>query len=67
MLRHPAFRAGQLHTGFITEHAADLAQPALDESEQAAVLIAAALGIDEFRKLVYDTPEPHASIGAWRN
>jgi hypothetical protein len=32
-----------------------------------AVLIAAILGTDEFRRLAYDCPEPHASIGQWRN
>ena len=67
VLRHPAFRAGLLHTGFITEHAADLAATPLDDTDRAAVLIAAALGVSDFRRLVYATPEPYASIGAWRN
>ena len=67
VLRHPAFRAGVLHTGFITEHAADLAAAPLDETDRAALLIAAALGVSDFRRLVYETPEPYASIGAWRN
>ncbi len=39
----------------------------LDEADRAAVLIAAALAVDEFHKLVYDTPEPYASMSAWRN
>ncbi|MBK6658786.1 MAG: ATP-grasp domain-containing protein [Proteobacteria bacterium] len=67
VLRHAAFRAGQLHTGFITEHAADLAPAALDDTDRAALLIAAALGVSDFRRLVYETPEPYASIGGWRN
>ena len=67
VLRHAAFRDGQLHTGFIAEHAADLTQPPLDDTDRAALLIAAALGVDDFRRLAYETPEPHASIGAWRN
>jgi len=67
VLDHPAFRAGALHTGFVTEHAAALAAPALAEDDRAAVLIAAALGVTDFRRLAYDTPEPHASIGGWRN
>ena len=67
VLRHAAFRAGLLHTGFIVEHAADLAPSALDATDHAAVLIAAALGVEDFRRLAYDTPEPYASIGAWRN
>jgi acetyl/propionyl-CoA carboxylase alpha subunit len=67
ILEHPAFRAGELHTGFIEEHAGALAPAALDDTDRAAVLIAAALGIDQFQKLAFDTPEPHASIGGWRN
>jgi len=64
---HPAFLGGQLHTGFVVEHAAALAAPALDPAQRAAVLIAAVLGTDEFQRLAYDCPEPHASIGHWRN
>jgi propionyl-CoA carboxylase alpha chain/3-methylcrotonyl-CoA carboxylase alpha subunit/acetyl-CoA/propionyl-CoA carboxylase biotin carboxyl carrier protein len=67
VLRHATFRQGLLHTGFIVEHAADLLAPALDDTDRAALLIAAALGVSDFRRLVYETPEPHASIGAWRN
>ena len=67
VLRHAAFRAGQLHTGFITEHAADLSVAPLDATDRAALLIAAALGVSDFRRLVYETPEPYASIGGWRN
>ena len=67
ILDHHAFRAGELHTGFITEHADDLAPSALDDTDHAAVLIAAALGVEDFRRLAFDTPEPYASIGAWRN
>ena len=67
VLDHADFRAGALHTGFVTEHAAALAPPALSTDDRAAVLIAAALGVTDFRRLAFDTPEPHASIGAWRN
>ena len=67
VLDHDAFRAGELHTGFIVEHAASLAPAPLEEAERATILIAAALGVDAFQRLVFDTPEPHVSIGAWRN
>ncbi len=67
ILGHDAFREGVLHTGFITEHAEDLAPAEIDETDRAAILIAAALGVDDFRSLVFDTPEPYASIGGWRN
>ncbi|MEQ8234201.1 MAG: biotin carboxylase, partial [Gammaproteobacteria bacterium] len=64
---HPAFRAGELHTGFVAEHADALGTPRLDADQRAAVVIAAALGVDDFRRLAWDIPEPYASIGAWRN
>jgi propionyl-CoA carboxylase alpha chain/3-methylcrotonyl-CoA carboxylase alpha subunit/acetyl-CoA/propionyl-CoA carboxylase biotin carboxyl carrier protein len=67
ILRHPAFLAGQLHTGFVPEHAAALAAPALSAEIEAALFVAAALGDKNFRRSAYDVPEPHASIGAWRN
>ncbi|MCB1748044.1 MAG: ATP-grasp domain-containing protein [Gammaproteobacteria bacterium] len=67
VLDHPAFRAAELHTGFVVEHAADLVPPALDDVDRAAVLTAAALAVDDFRELAYGTPEPHAAIGGWRN
>ena len=67
VIDHPQFRAGALHTGFVTEHAAALAPPPLSADDRAAVLIAAALGVTDFRRLAFDTPEPHASIGGWRN
>ena len=67
VIDHPAFRAGALHTGFVTEHADTLGVPVLDADARAAVVIAAALGVDDFRRLAYDIPEPYASIGAWRN
>ena len=64
---HPSFLAGELHTGFVVEHAAALMPAALDDAQRAAVLIAAVLGTEEFRQLAYECPEPHASIGHWRN
>ena len=67
VIDHPAFRAGALHTGFVTEHADTLGVPVLDADARAAVVIAAALGVDDFRRLAYDIPEPYASIGGWRN
>ena len=64
---HPQFVAGLLHTGFIVEHAASLAPLPLTPAEHAAVLLAAALADDGFRRMAYAIPEPHASIGHWRN
>jgi len=67
ILRHPAFLDGQLHTGFIAEHATALAAPALSAELEAALFAAAALGDKDFRRSIFAVPEPHASIGAWRN
>ena len=67
VLDHPAFRAGALHTGFVAEHAAALAPAPLAPAARDAALIAAALGFRAFRALALDAPEPHASIGPWRN
>ena len=67
VLDHAAFRAGDLHTGFVTEHREALAagEPSREQLDHA--LIAAALGFREFHNLAFDVPEPHASIGGWRN
>jgi acetyl/propionyl-CoA carboxylase alpha subunit len=67
ILDHAAFRAGDLHTGFLQQHAGELAAPGLDAATSDAVLIAAALGFRTFRQVAFETPEPHASMGRWRN
>ncbi len=67
VLDHPAFRAGDLHTGFVEEHAGDLALPPPGADEIGAALVAAALGFREFRALAFDVPDPYAAMGGWRN
>ncbi|SMF04460.1 propionyl-CoA carboxylase alpha chain/3-methylcrotonyl-CoA carboxylase alpha subunit/acetyl-CoA/propionyl-CoA carboxylase, biotin carboxylase, biotin carboxyl carrier protein [Tistlia consotensis] len=67
LLGHPAFRAGRLHTGFVAEHAGDLAAVPPEAALRDAALVAAALGFREFRALAFETPEPYASMGGWRN
>lgn len=67
VLDHPAFRAGKLHTGFVNEHATELAPPPLTAEQTHTAAIAAALGFREFHSVVFDTPEPYASMGPWRN
>jgi acetyl/propionyl-CoA carboxylase alpha subunit len=66
ILRHPQFLAGHLHTGFLSEHAAGLA-PADLPQEAAAATVAALLAQPDFRAAAFAVPEPHASIGFWRN
>ncbi|MFJ9772943.1 acetyl/propionyl/methylcrotonyl-CoA carboxylase subunit alpha [Kitasatospora sp. NPDC101157] len=56
-LRHPAFRAERLHTGFLTEHAAELTAPDTGGAGRAA--LAAALAEAEARRT--------ALPSGWRN
>ena len=58
ILAHPAFRDDPLHTGFVAEHEAALAEPDLSPHQAARVLAAAALTFREFRTLAFDAPEP---------
>jgi acetyl/propionyl-CoA carboxylase alpha subunit len=66
IVRHPDFIAGHLHTGFLASHAADLGPRPASPAATAAVL-AAALSDAPFYDLAFGIPEPHASIGKWRN
>jgi propionyl-CoA carboxylase alpha chain/3-methylcrotonyl-CoA carboxylase alpha subunit/acetyl-CoA/propionyl-CoA carboxylase biotin carboxyl carrier protein len=66
LIRLSAFARGDLHTGFIAEHASELA-PADPEGERDLALIAAALRFPDFRSLAFDVPEPYAAMGGWRN
>ena len=67
VLDHAAFRACELHTGFVAQHKADLAAQPLDGSALVQALAAAALGFRDFNDLALGTPEPYAAIGGWRN
>ena len=67
IIAHPEFAAGRLHTGFVVDHAQTLLPPDLDATDLAAVLLAAALTTEEFRRMAFAIPEPQASMGRWRN
>jgi len=67
VLASPAFARGDLHTGFVGEHAAALAAPELAGDERRALVAAAALAHPGFLERVLAVPEPHRSLGAWRN
>ncbi len=67
ILGHPDFAAGKVETGFIPKHAEALASPPLDRTERATILATAALSNRDFIERVEAVPEPHASMGAWRN
>lgn len=60
-LRHPAFLAARLHTGFLAEHAAELTAP--DGRETARAALAAALADAAARRT-----GPHGALpSGWRN
>jgi acetyl/propionyl-CoA carboxylase alpha subunit len=67
IMQHPEFLAGRLHTGFLSAYASELVSPPPSAGEEAAVAIAAAFTDVDFRRVVFEVPEPHASIGYWRN
>lgn len=67
VLDHSAFRDGKVETGFIPTYADELAEPPLEAAERAAILASAALADPEFVEALESTPEPYASMGAFRN
>ena len=67
LIRLAAFARGDLHTGFIVEHAGELAAQACEDRERDLALIAAALRFPDFRILAFDIPDPYAAMGGWRN
>ncbi|MDF1721750.1 MAG: biotin carboxylase N-terminal domain-containing protein [Minwuia sp.] len=67
VVAHPAFVAGDLHTGFVDVHAESLIPAELDEASTSAVLLAALMGNNAYHRQIVDYPEPYASMGHWRN
>jgi acetyl/propionyl-CoA carboxylase alpha subunit len=63
----PAFRAGDVHTGFIDAHP-ELAQPPVLEGEALmSVLAAASMALPSLREEAEEIPAMHAMMGGWRN
>jgi len=67
VIRSAAFARGDLHTGFVVEHADALAAAPPQEPLGAAALAAGALATADFRRGVYDVPDFYAGLGRWRN
>ena len=65
VVNHPAFAGGEIDTGFLERHQAQLAavNPSLAECQ--AILAAAASASPDM--LATRIPEPPAAMGAWRN
>jgi 3-methylcrotonyl-CoA carboxylase alpha subunit len=67
IVEHPAFAAGELHTGFIEEHLQELRAPACPPPLAIAALVAALrLGSNGGGRDRRAVPDPWASLGPWR-
>jgi acetyl-CoA/propionyl-CoA carboxylase biotin carboxyl carrier protein len=67
LLSHPAFAAGEIHTGFLDAHPEVAAEPALETATLHKLLAVAALSSRPVRDAADAVPTMHAAIGAWRN
>jgi 3-methylcrotonyl-CoA carboxylase alpha subunit len=67
VVEHPAFAAGDLHTGFIEEHLSELT-PSPCPPLEAIAAVAAALGLarEGGKGARRAAPDPWASLGPWR-
>jgi len=64
---HPAFVAGEIHTGFLDADPDVAGEPPLDEPSLNALLAAAARASRPLRDAADAVPSLHAAIGAWHN
>ena len=67
IVSHPDFVSGQVPTGFLSLHEADLKPAPLSGSQLNLLLAAAALNSRELTDPEFGVPEPYSSIGNWRN
>jgi 3-methylcrotonyl-CoA carboxylase alpha subunit len=65
ILDHPAFRSGELHTGFIEEHLG-VPPPPPSPPDEALAALAAALHLRAGALPRGQAPDPWASLGPWR-
>jgi acetyl-CoA/propionyl-CoA carboxylase, biotin carboxylase, biotin carboxyl carrier protein len=67
LINHPAFVAGEVHTGFLDGHPEIAAEPPLAPQTLTRLLAAAALSSRPVIDAAEAVPELHAAIGRWRN
>jgi acetyl-CoA/propionyl-CoA carboxylase biotin carboxyl carrier protein len=67
LLAHPAFVAGEIHTGFLDAHPEVAAEPPMDEATLHKLLAVAALASRPLRDAADAVLPLHAAIGAWSN
>jgi 3-methylcrotonyl-CoA carboxylase alpha subunit len=67
IVAHPAFAAGDLHTGFIEEHLAELVPSPCPPLEAVAAVAAALRAVEDGRTgALRAVPDPWATLGDWR-
>ena len=67
LIQHPAFVAGEVHTGFLDANPQIAAEPKLPAETLQALLTAAALVTRPMRDVADAVPDMHAAMGGWRN
>ncbi|SHG82490.1 acetyl-CoA/propionyl-CoA carboxylase, biotin carboxylase, biotin carboxyl carrier protein [Hydrocarboniphaga daqingensis] len=67
LIAHPAFIAGDVHTGFLDANPQIAADPELGEDRLQALLAVAAMSTQPLREGADVIPELHAAIGDWTN
>jgi acetyl/propionyl-CoA carboxylase alpha subunit len=67
LIAHPAFVAGDVHTGFLDANPQIAAEPDMPDDTLQALLAAAALSTRPMRDVADAVPDLHAAIGGWRN
>ncbi len=67
LIAHPAFVAGDVHTGFLDAHPEIAAEPPLAADTLERLLAVASLSTRPMRDLADAIPDMHAAMGGWRN
>ena len=67
LIAHPAFIAGDVHTGFLDANPQIAADPEITQGSLQSLLAAAALSTRPMTDAADAIPDLHAAIGSWRN
>jgi len=67
LVGHPAFQAGDVHTGFLDANPQIAQEPVMAGETLDKVLAAASIAIPPMRDAADAVPALHAAMGAWRN
>jgi acetyl-CoA/propionyl-CoA carboxylase biotin carboxyl carrier protein len=67
LIAHPAFVAGDVHTGFLDANPQIAAEPEMASATLQALLAAASISTRPMRDAADAIPDLHAAIGSWSN